>query len=757
MLGYRNSWYKYLFIFSLPLFFLSLSGCLGTLPSKDALKDIQNHTASEVYSSDSVLIGRYFVQNRTNVKFEEISPLIINALVATEDVRFYTHEGVDTRSLLRVLIKTILMGDESSGGGSTISQQLAKNLFPRQKGFMAVMKNKLREAVIAQRLEEVYSKNELLTLYLNTVSFGEEVFGIETAAERYFSEKPKDVNIQQAATLVGMLKATSFYNPNKNPDNAIQRRNVVIGQMTKYGYLDAAVADSIKMLPLDLNYKKITHETGLAPYFREMLRLHLDNAIDAYNTEHETEYNLYTDGFKIYTTIDSRMQHYAEKAVRRHMSELQAVFDQHWKSKRPWDEEPKLLEQAIKNSKRYKILQADGLSDIEIEKTMNTPVEMKMFSWKGGEDTMVISPVDSIKCGLMTLHCGMLAMDPYTGEIKAWVGGIDYAHFKFDHVKAQRQVGSTFKPILYATALESGIHPCDRFSNEQKVYEEYEDWSPENADGVYGGYYSMQGALTHSVNTVSAELVMQTGIKPVIELANHMGIASAIPEEPSIALGSAEIPLLQMTAAYCAFDNGGNKIIPSFLTSVEDKNGQIIIERKKISSERVLSESTAQTITHFLQSVVDSGTATSLRTQYGFSNDIAGKTGTTQNNSDGWFIGYTPALVCGVWTGADMPSVHFRTTSLGQGAKTALPIWALFMKQLQSDPELSIVTKKQFPEMDQRLLASLDCEMYREYDSLWERLFAKKDKKQNEPAHAGREEKSFKDKLKRFFKGKKNR
>lgn len=749
---------------ALCLLSFTLSGCLGDLPSKEDLKKIQTYTASEVYSADSVLLGRYFIENRTNASFSEISPNIINALIATEDVRFYKHEGVDTRSILRVLFKTILLGDERAGGGSTISQQLVKNLYPRKKGWFAMPRNKLREAIIALRLEDVYSKNELLTLYLNTVSFGEEVFGIETAAERYFNIKPKDANIQQAATLVGMLKAPSYYNPRTKPHHAINRRNTVISQMEKYNFISKAAADSLKALPLGLNYNKQTHETGIAAYFREMLRLKLDKLLDDYNRRHNTKYNLYTDGLKIFTTIDSRMQHYAEHAMKTHMTALQESFDNHWKIKKPWDNKPEILKEAIKNSERYKNLLESGLSEKEADEQMKLQDSLRLFSWKREREEKM-SYIDSLKHSQMLLQTGLVAIHPSTGEIRAWVGGIDYSHFKYDHVTSKRQVGSTFKPIVYAAALENGVSPCEYFANEKKVYEEYGGWSPENADNLYGGYYSMQGALMRSINTIAPEVLLEAGIDHVIELASALGISSELPPVPSLALGSADISLLEMTAAYCAFANRGFAPAIKFLEKVTDHNGTPLIQNGAAPSRRVMSTSTAEIITYFLQSAVDSGTASSLRSEFGFTFDIAGKTGTTQNHSDGWFIGYTPELACGVWVGADNPKIHFRDLSEGQGAKMALPEWAYFMDKVTSDPQFLRMKQRQF-KVDRGVLAKLDCPVYKEYENFWERLFGKRehddsgDEKQEAGVHEkpGNKEKfSFKKRLKKALHKKKDR
>lgn len=739
-----------------------LSGCLGHLPSKEELKKIQTYTASEIYSADSVLLGRYFIENRTNASFSEISPNIINALIATEDVRFYKHEGVDTRSLFRVLVKTILLGDESSGGGSTISQQLVKNLFPRKKGVFAMLRNKIREAIVAFRLEDVYSKEELLTLYLNTVSFGEEVFGIETAAERYFSIKPVDAGITQAAALVGMLKAPSFYNPHTHPDNALHRRNTVISQMAKYDFITDADADSLKALPLALNYNRQTHETGLAAYFREMLRLQLDKQISDYNHQNNTKYNLYTDGLKIYTTIDSRLQSHAEEAMKRHMAALQRAFDEHWSESKPWDSEPEILDFAVKNSERYKSMLEQRMPEKEAMEKMKRMDSLQLFSWHG-DTTLHASYEDSVMRSLMILQTGMIAMNPASGGIKAWVGGIDYRHFKYDHVTSRRQVGSTFKPIVYAAALEAGISPCEYFPNERKTYDDYEGWSPQNADNQYGGYYSMQGALAWSVNVIAPEVMLEAGIENTMKLASALGINGDIPAVPSLALGSADISLLEMTAAYCAFDNRGAVPVPRYLVQVTDAGGNPLITTVSVPPRSVMSETTAETITRFLQTVVDSGTASSLRTRFGFEFDIAGKTGTTQNHSDGWFIGYTPALVCGVWTGADNPQIHFRDLSSGQGAAMALPAWGYFMEMAAADDSLQYL--QQHFNTGRKLLARLDCPLYKDYENLWDRLFGKRhrrrsadsmnDSLQEANAAIPPEKPAFKEKVKRAFRKKK--
>lgn len=739
------------------LFWAVYFGAFGKLPTIVELADIQNHTASQVYTSDSVLIGKYFVENRTNVKLDHISPAIINALIATEDVRFYGHDGVDPRSLMRVFFKSILLGDRSSGGGSTLSQQLVKNLYPRKSFWLITMPiNKIKESILAIRLENIYDKKQLLTLYLNTVSFGEEIYGIESASRRFFSQEPSEINAQEAAVLIGVLKATNYYNPRINPENAIKRRNVVLRQMARNNFLKMEELDSLQSLPLALQYNKITHETGLAPYFREKLRLYLEGQLKQCKKEDGSEYNLYTDGLIIYVPLHSKMQHYAEQAVSASISNLQKIFDDHWRDSKPWDKEPDILQNYINSTMRYRNLSQKKLDESEILKILNTPVSMEVFQWDEDDKQMEMSPIDSIKHYLMTLHAGFIAMEPHTGYIRAWVGGIDYRFFKYDHIEAKRQIGSTFKPIVYAAALENGINPCKYISNEQMVYEEYDDWSPKNSNGLYEGKYSMQGAMTHSVNTVAVELIMQTGIEKVISIAKQLGIESNIPEVPSIALGTAGISLYEMLEAYSVFANRGIKVDPVLVLSVSDKYGHPIFESTpQKEPKRALSQKTTDIVVHFLQSVVDSGTATDLRHNYKLHSDIAGKTGTTQSHADGWFLGFTPDLVAGAWVGADDPSIHFNTITYGQGSKMALPIWALFMQQLYADPLFTDMQTSIFPPLSKAILKELDCPMYKD-DNFLQRLFGRKRSTDKEASSSQKKEKqnksNFRDKLKNLFK-----
>ncbi|MDF2454970.1 MAG: penicillin-binding protein [Cytophagaceae bacterium] len=752
----KNRWLKraaiafagLLLLFIVSLVFL-YNYVAGKVPSETELRNIQNHTASEVYSADGVLLGKYFIYERSNVAYSEISQDLIQALVATEDARFYEHTGVDGIGMLRVLVKSVLLRKENSGGGSTLSQQLAKNVFPRkQYPFLSLPLNKLREAITARKLEKVFNKEEILTLYLNTVPFGDNAYGIKVAAKRFFDKAPSELSIQESAVLVGMLKANTSYNPRKNPGRSKDRRNVVLEQLYKNDYLSRASVDSLKALPLVVRYTVENHHEGLAPYFREQLRQELITWCTAHPKPDGSEYNLYTDGLKIYTTLDSRMQQHAEEAVREHMAVVQRTFFAHWKGQRPWGKNAAVIQDAMKRCDHYKALKEQGLSEKEINIIFNKPVPMKLFTWAGDKE-VTMSPMDSLKYYQYFLQAGLLAMAPESGYVKAWVGGIDHEYFQYDHVNpnTKRQVGSTFKPIVYASALKQGIQPCERFSDEKKIYEEFDGWSPGNAENEYGGTYSMEGALTKSVNTVSAELIVRSGINNTIQLARKMGINSELEPIPSIALGSGDVSLTEMVTAYGTFANEGLVSKPVYLIRITDKQGKDIFLHKQQKPKRVLSTDDAAMLTHMLQNAVNEGTGSSLRSVYGFRRDIAGKTGTTQSQADGWFIGFTPDLVAGVWVGAEDRRVHFRSLALGKGAATALPIWAKFMAKVDRDPAFKKNRTQHFAPLSAAALERLDCMAYEEAkQTMWQKIFGKKKKEDKE---GDAEEKDKKDKPKK--------
>lgn len=692
------------------VFLLVYSGTLGRLPHTEDLRTIRTEIASEVYSVDNKILGKYYIKNRSQTVFAELAPHLVDALIATEDSRFYEHSGVDMPSMFRVAFKSILLQNSSSGGGSTISQQLARNLYPRQRySFLSLAVNKFQEMIIARRLEKVYSKEELLVMYLNTVSFGDNSFGIEVASRRFFNTTPSELQVEEAATLVGMLKGTTIYNPRLYPERAFTRRNVVLSQMKKYGYLEETKADSLQQIALELNYTYLDHNSGPAPYFREYLRMWMDNWCKKSHKSDGSNYNLYTDGLKIYTTIDSRLQRYAEEAVYEQMKTLQKSFDRYrpnYKTAAKSD----MIKQAMKRSPRYISMKRAQKSEAEIMEVFTKPISMTLYSWEGPFQKE-FSPLDSIIYYHYFLHAGLLSVEPENGSVRAWVGGINHRYFQYDHIHSKRQVGSTFKPIVYAAALEVGKTPCDYISNDKVEFTDYDNWSPRNSDNDYGGEYSLKGALTHSVNVVSVNLMMQTGITQVVDQARKLGIDSKLPAVPSLALGSADLSLYEMVNAYCSLTNGGYAIEPAFILRIEDKEGNILFKQKESRrGDRVLSPSTSEQITHMMRNVVNYGTGAGLRSRYGIHTDIAGKTGTTQDQADGWFIGSTPRLVTGTWVGAEDRRVHFRSLRQGQGARTAMPIWASFMKKVYADRTFRKFKQAKFPPLSSDSYELMSCE-----------------------------------------------
>ena len=702
----------------LTLFIASIAfGAFGKLPSRHHLAHLSNNIATEVYASDSTLLGRYYFENRSPVRYEAISNHFINALLATEDARFFHHNGIDFRSWLRVFFKSVLMNDSTSGGGSTISQQLAKNLYPRQdfgSGKFSLVINKLKEVLIARRLERLYTKEEILELYLNTVPFSENTYGIKVASNHFFNTIPRKLNPSQSAILVAMLKATSTYNPISNPEKSMQRRNLVLGQMAKYGYLNKLMADSLQKMPLKLNYFPLNHNEGYATYFREHLRMELKEKLKEFRKPGGMAYNLYTDGLKVYTTIDSKMQFYAEKAVSSHLASLQKDFEAHLELEKAdaWETDTILYLSKI-NSNRYRNLKASGLDSVAIDTIFATPTKMTIFDWEMREKETMMSPMDSIKYYLALLNAGFLAVDPNNGQVKAWVGGIDHKYFKYDHVKSRRQVGSTFKPIVYTKAIQTGIPPCAYVGNYLRVYSRYENWMPRNADNKYGGFYSMEGGLINSVNTVTVNLAMRSKPKAIAQLARDLGISSEVPTVPAIALGAVEASLEDMVRVYGTFATRGLRPELSYISRIETKDGNVLVDYNNAIDtsdwDRVLEVEEADMITSMLRSAIDRGTGRRLRFRYEFTNELAGKTGTSQNHSDGWFIGFNPNIVAGAWVGAESPTVRFRNLRLGQGANTALPIFALFLDQLNGDTDYADYANATFENPSQKVRTALNC------------------------------------------------
>jgi len=722
----------FLFIAGLALVFLLFWGVanewFGVMPTFEELENPKSNLASEVYSSDGELLGTYFIENRSNISYNELAPDLSNAFMAIEDIRFEEHSGIDERALARVFYG-IITGN-SAGGGSTLTQQLAKNLFPRGRlNKIQLVLRKFQEWVTATKLERYYSKQEIFAMYLNTVSFGHNAFGIKSATSTFFNKTPDSLNLQESALLAAMVNAPTRYSPILNPDNALKRRNLVLSQMQVYNFIDKATYDSVVQLPLGVSrYKMHGHTRGIATYFREYLRSELKKWCKTHFKPDGSPYNLYKDGLKIYTTIDSRMQRYAEQAVREHLAyDLQPSFYKHWDgyNHAPFvfedldDEEvdaqiDKVMKRTIKRSERYRLLRLAGADTDSIMKSFQTPAEMRIFSWNGPIDT-IMTPLDSIRYYKYFLQAGLMSVESRTGYVRAYVGGMDYSFFQYDHVtQGRRQVGSTFKPFLYSLAMSEGEYsPCYKVPNISYSVELYDGtfWSPKNSsDERMGEEVTLKWALANSNNWISAYLMKRFSPEAVIQMTRKMGVRSQIPAVPSIALGTPDLSLYEMVGAMNTFANKGVYIRPTFVTKIEDKNGNVL-EKFVPEKTEALDELSAYKMLELMKGVVESGTGNRLVWKYGFNNPIAGKTGTTQNQSDGWFMGVTPDIVTGIWVGAEDRSVHFRTITLGQGANMALPIWAIYMKKVYDDTSLGI-SKGDFEKPLKDVLIEFDCEKY---------------------------------------------
>jgi penicillin-binding protein 1A len=720
--------------FVIALFFTASVGGFGALPTFEELENPQTNLATEVISSDGVTIGKYATENRTPVHFNELPQNLVNALVATEDERFYKHSGIDFRGTARAVLKP------GSGGASTITQQLAKMLFTGRASsniFKRVLQ-KMKEWVVAVKLEKQYTKEEIIAMYLNKYDFLNQAVGIRSAARIYFGKEPKDLEIQQSAMLVGMLKNSSYFNPLRRETIVKQRRNVVLLQMSKNNYISEDEKIELQQLPLELNYTPESHDEGYATYFRAHLQKLMRTWVQNNPKPNGEEYNIFKDGLKIYVTIDSRMQQYAEEAVEEHMANLQSYFFKEQKTNRtaPFydlekDQINRIYQRAKKNSDRYKRLKAVGKTSKEINKIFNTKTKMKVFSWKGVRDTLM-TPNDSIKYYKHFLRSGLLSIEPQTGHIKAWVGGINNKFFKYDAVAQQkRQVGSTFKPFVYATAINQlRMSPCDQLPNIRYTipkgkYGIPEAWTPDNSSEKYGGMLTLKEGLAGSINTISANLIDKVAPENVVRLAKAAGIETNIKANPSIALGAVDLSLLEMVSAYSTFANRGLRVKPMIITRIEDKNGTVLKDFVSETQE-VLSEESAYVILNLLEGVTQSGSGVRLRTDwtsgggaatgfpYKFTNPIAGKTGTTQNQSDGWFMGIVPNLATGVWTGGEDRATHFSGITKGQGATMSLPTWALFMKKCYADESLNI-SMEEF-EKPEQLTIDINCNKKEEED-----------------------------------------
>ncbi|HRW63422.1 MAG TPA: transglycosylase domain-containing protein [Bacteroidales bacterium] len=729
---------------------------LGKMPTFEELENPENDLASEVYSDDGILLGSYYYQNRSYVNYEDLSPNMVNALIATEDIRFNKHSGIDARGLGRVLVYSILLSDRGAGGGSTITQQLAKNLFPRDTSSYnsSIARTihlglaKFKEWVTAVKLEKNYTKEEILVMYLNTVPFGGNSYGIKSAAKTFFNTTTDSLNIEESALLVGLLKAPTYYSPVRNPERSRLRRNVVLYQMKRYNYISHEEYDSLSTLPITLNYKVQDHNEGLGTYFREYLRVtlnaplpnrknyfseqdYINDSIQWYTNPiygwcHKNKkpngesYNLYRDGLKIYTTINSKMQKYAEEAVVEHMkNELQNDFnvEQENNPNAPYYEEltreelKDIIDLAIRRTERYRTMRRAGYNMDSIKVAFNTPTEMTVFSWDGEVDT-VMTPLDSLTYYKSFLRTGFVSVDPHNGYVRSYVGGPDFKHFKYDHVTmGKRQVGSTIKPFLYTLAMQEGYSPCHMVPNVPSTFMVNDTtWTPKNSgpSSMDGKMVTLKWGLANSVNYISAWLIKQFNPVSVIDVMRKMGVTSKIDAVPSIFLGTSDISLIEMTSAYSTFSNKGVHADPVFITRIEDKNGNVLATYTANKNEAI-SEQTAYLMANLLQSVVKEGSGGRIRWKYELYNEIGGKTGTTQNHSDGWFMGITPNLVGGVWVGGEDRSIHFKGIGQGGGHNMALPIFALYMQKVYADSTLNVKTSDKF-EKPLNFSVKIDCD-----------------------------------------------
>ena len=729
---YKKKFWK-LFFYGLgvmALFFTLASwGFFGSMPSFEDLENPESNLATEVFACDGVTLGKFYNENRTPIKYEDLPQSLVKALVATEDERFYEHSGIDARRTFGAALK---LG--ANGGASTLTQQLAKLLFHGEGSTFKLFRviQKVKEWIIAVKLERQYTKNEIIAMYLNKADFVNTAVGIRSASKVYFGKEPRDLTIDEGAMFVGMLKNPSYFNPLRRMKQVRSRRNTVLGQMVRNGILDKTTKDKLAAQPIVLHFHPESHKEGTATYFREFLREYMKNWAKENKKSDGSDWDIYSDGLKIYTTIDSKIQEHAEEAVAAHMKNLQKEFFAQQKDNKnaPFlkitPEETKIImEKAMKSSERWRIMREDDKSDEEIIASFGVKTKMKIFSWNGEIDTLM-TPTDSIRYYKHFLQTGVMSMEPKTGHIKAWVGGIDYKYFQYDHVgQGARQVGSTFKPFVYATAIEQlGMSPCDSiidspFTIPVGRHHVTEDWTPKNSDNKYRGMVTLKKALANSINTVSAKLMDKVGPEAVVALTKKLGVKSDIPVQPSIALGAVEITVEDMVAAYSTFANQGVYIKPQFISRIEDKNGVILYE-PKMDSHDVLNKDIAYAVIKLLEGVTEEGSGVRLRTQgggsgdnrwtgypYMFTNPIAGKTGTSQNQSDGWFIGMVPNLVTGVWVGCEDRSARFKGITYGQGATAALPIWGYMMKKCYEDKDL-LISKDPFERPD-NLSIKVDC------------------------------------------------
>lgn len=718
-----------LFVYSIRINFLNL---YGGFPSYRSFENPTNELSSLLYSVDNILLGSYYRKNRSQVRYDELSPELINTLIYTEDLRFYNHSGISFPDLMRVGIKTLLLQQETSGGGSTITQQLAKNLFKTRtdlnNGYLnnvpvlGIVIIKIKEMIMAVELEKNFTKKEILAMFMNTIEFGSNSYGIKVASKTFFNKEPIEINYQEAASLVAMVNKPTRFNPSRNPEIALAKRNQILEKISRYGIISKAEYDSICQIPIELNYKVDSHNEGLATYFRSYIRDFLMNWCK------ENGYDLWEDGLKIYTTIDSRMQQYAEEAVQTHLMYLQDQFYEQWEDKNPWvdddgNELKDYIDIALKRTPIYKeLVDIYGEESDTIDIILNMPRKMQVFSWNGEIDTL-LSPIDSLKYYKKFLHAGFMAMEPHSGQIKAWVGGINHKHFKYDHVRqGTRQPGSTFKPIVYTAAIESGFSPCFEVVDAPVTFslpgQDPPTWTPPNASGAYTGEkMTIREAMSRSVNSITAYVMKRVKAENVVEVGKRLGISTLLDPVPSLCLGTSDVNLYDMLGAYSTFVNEGIYTQPYFITRIEDKTGKVIQEFPPRTREAI-NEETAYIMLHMLKgsTEVARGTAQGLSMDIREGGEIGAKTGTTNNASDGWFIGVTNSLAAGAWVGGDDRSIHFKSWYHGQGARTAMPIWEDFIRKVYEDEDLDYGPEP-FKKPVRPLTIEIDCEKYKFQDT----------------------------------------
>jgi len=727
-------------ILTLVVFTIGFTGVSGRLKTKSELLNFKNASASLVLSDEGEVLGKYFFENRTNISFDQIPKPLINALIATEDVRFYEHKGNDAKSFFRVLVKTILMNKRSSGGGSTITQQLAKNMFGRKNtGLLPVFINKISEVIMARRIEKVFSKDEILTLYLNTVAFGENVYGIEEASARFFNKNTVSLKMEESAVLIGMLKANTFYNPRLHPENAKIRRNVVFKQMEKYKYLEAKDADSLSRLPLIIEYKK-SRSAGIAEYFMVQVRNETEEILQTLSSPEGTKWDLEKDGLIITTTINLSLQNYAILSFREHLSGMQNKLIEQYQSTTG----KRILDQVtVREMKRLNLEGRAG------EKRFQ-----EIFDWNGTY-TDSITVADSLRRSLTILHAGLIAMDPVAGGIKAWVGGIDFKTQPYDQVLARRQLASVFKPVIYTAALEEGYEPCHYLDNDSINLSGFDDWSPENFDHSFGGKYSLSGALTHSMNIPTFSLFLEIGFDRVNSLWNEMGFAFTLDNTPSLSMGTAEANIKEVAVAYSSIANGGYRIKPWCVRSIKTPEGEVIYSNEITQEKvRIMTEKSSQLMSAMLQKAIREGTGVSMGSVYGVDFPLAGKTGTSQDYSDAWFAAFDPGLVIVSRAGASSRAIHFNNGSYGSGSALALPLVALTLKKVKQDPLLKERLIAGFPDLPPELANALDCPDFKE-KNLFDMIIDifEKDKKDYEGTEI-KAERTLKNIIRKIFKKK---